>query len=39
MDRSGQPTSASDLAALEAAIDRADAIVAAQQARLSRIRR
>lgn len=39
MDRSGQPTSPGDLAALEAAIDRADAIVAAQQARLSRIRR
>ena len=39
MDRAGQPTSPGDLAALEAAIDRADTIVAAQQARLNRIRR
>lgn len=37
--RASQPTSASDQAALEAAIDQADGVVAAQQARLSRIRR
>ena len=37
--RAGQPSSAADQAALEAAIDQADAIVAAQQARLNRIRR
>ena len=37
--RAGQPTSASDLAALEAAIAQADGIVAAQQARMDRIRR
>ena len=37
--RAGQPTGTGDLAALEAAIDQADAIVAAQQARLNRIRR
>ena len=37
--RAGQPTSPADLAALEAAIDQVDGIVAAQQARLNRIRR
>lgn len=37
--RAGQPTSPADLAALEAAIAQADEIVAAQQARLNRIRR
>jgi hypothetical protein len=36
--RAGQPTSPADLAALEAAIDQVDGIVAAQQARLDRIR-
>jgi hypothetical protein len=37
--RASQPTSPADLAALEAAIDEADGIVAAQQARLNRLRR
>jgi hypothetical protein len=37
--RAGQPTSLADQAALEAAIDQADAVVAAQQARLNRITR
>ena len=37
--RAGQPISPPDQAALEAAIDQADGIVAAQQARLNRIRR
>ena len=37
--RAGQPTSPGDQAALEAAIDQADGVVAAQQARLNRIRR
>ena len=37
--RAGQPTSPGDQAALEAAIDQADSVVAAQQARLNRIRR
>lgn len=37
--RAGQPISPSDQAALEAAIDQADGLVAAQQARLGRIRR
>jgi hypothetical protein len=37
--RAGQPTSPADQAALEAAIDQADAVAAAQQARLNRIRR
>ena len=37
--RAGQPTSANDQAALAAAIDQADGVVAAQQARLNRIRR
>jgi len=36
--RSQQPTSPADLAALQAAIEEADAIVAAQQARINRIR-
>ena len=39
MARAGQPTSPGDFDALEAAIAQADAIVAAQQARLNRIRR
>jgi hypothetical protein len=37
--RAGEPISPPDQAALEAAIDQADGIVAAQQARLNRIRR
>jgi hypothetical protein len=37
--RAGQPTSAADQAALDAAIAQADDIVAAQEARLRRIRR
>ena len=37
--RADQPTSPGDLAILEAAIDRADRIVAAQQARMNRLRR
>jgi lipopolysaccharide biosynthesis regulator YciM len=37
--RANEPTSAGDLAALQAAIDEADGIVAAQQARLNRLRR
>ena len=37
--RAGQPTSEADQAALDAAIAQADGIVAAQQARLNRIRR
>ena len=37
--RADQPTSPADQAALEAAIDQADGVVAAQQARLNRIRR
>ena len=37
--RAGQPTSADDQTALQAAIDEADGIVAAQQARLNRLRR
>ena len=37
--RADQPTSPADLAALEAAIDQVDRLVAAQQARLDRIRR
>ncbi len=39
LERAATPTSPSDLAALEAAIAQADAIVATQQARLNRIRR
>jgi hypothetical protein len=37
--RADQPTSPADQAALEAAIDQADGVAAAQQARLNRIRR
>jgi len=37
--RAGQPASAGDQAALAAGIEQADAIVAAQQARLKRLRR
>ena len=37
--RAGQPISPTDQAALEAALDQADGIVAQQQARLNRIRR
>jgi hypothetical protein len=37
--RAGQPTSAADQAALDAAIAQADGIVAAQETRLRRIRR
>ncbi len=37
--RADQPTSPADQAALEAAIDQADAVVAAQQARVNRLRR
>lgn len=37
--RAGHPTSPADLAALQAALARAEEIVAAQQARLNRIRR
>lgn len=37
--RADQPTSPADQAALEAAIDQADAILAAQQARLNRLSR
>ncbi len=39
LTHASQPTSASDLEALEAAIAQADAIIAAQQARMNRIRR
>jgi hypothetical protein len=39
LGRAGQPTSAADQAALEAAIAQADGIVEAQEARLRRIRR
>lgn len=39
VSRAGQPISAADQAALETGIDQADAVVAAQQARLNRIRR
>ncbi len=37
--RAGQPISPGDQAALEAGIEQADAVVAAQQARLNRLRR
>ena len=37
--RAGQPTSPADQAALEAGIDQADSVVAAQQARMNRLRR
>jgi hypothetical protein len=39
LGRAGQPTSAADQAALDAAIAQADDIVAAQETRLNRIRR
>ena len=39
VSRAGQPISPGDQAALEAAIDQADAVAAAQQARVNRIRR
>ncbi len=39
LGRAGQPTSPADLAALEAAVAEADAIVATQQARMDRLTR